>query len=408
MQKKSSSKLLGILLLLFLLALLLPVLVELLFRVLKPQSEEFSIAKEYTQTISGLSDKVSWKKNFLGLRSNSINSIAKPSNTIRVICLGDSTTEQGTHNLEETWMSLLANKLQAEYPSIHFEFGSYAREGLGIVHATKWSKQRMKELSPDVVISLFGLPSLLTDEQLMAQGVDFDDLKQYIETPPSGLRYRILKHSLLARWAARRVQSMRLARALKPLKGQNPRIARLPALNAQHWKAPFFAEPLNISSRLFGKKTLYLARYLKSLGIEHILLGQPLLHHEDMSYASLQNSVTLNSTTIMSNASELEKAKLELSRIYRLIHDGSKPVRLNPPLFLAEMQRFNHTQQKIAEREELIYVNLEDRIEPNLENFYDGAHYTKQGSRRISEEVYPYLKSKVDDVLATHAKEVME
>jgi len=289
--------------------------------------------------------------------------------------------------------------LGVDFPSINFEFGSYARADAGMHYVLKWANTELEGLSPDIVISKFGLYSLRTDESLVANGVDFENLKHYIESEPTGIRYRVMHTSHLARWVDVLYQKRKINNFYDSLAGKNPALVFLPQQKQQYWKAPMYQGEPKISNRLFGKKTIYLARKVKEIGARHIMLGQPLLYHPDMEYQQSGEEVR-----IISNSASIKE---RLASIHLLIDDGKEMLRLSPRAFLSEMKRFNQMQERVAQREGVLYVGLED-LTGKSENFYDDFMFTDTGSKQVSELVYPILKEEVKEVLAGRTNQIFQ
>lgn len=91
-----------------------------------------------------------WSTNSWGFRGPEFT-VVKPTNTVRIVCLGSSTT-QGQQAYEETYPFFLQKKLENIYPSIHFEVINAGHAGLNSQDLLQILIHRVFPLKPDLII----------------------------------------------------------------------------------------------------------------------------------------------------------------------------------------------------------------------------------------------------------------
>jgi GDSL-like lipase/acylhydrolase family protein len=98
------------------------------------------------------SSRINIKINSLGFRGDEI-SREKPGNTVRLVCLGASTTfcAEVSSN-RATWPFRLQKRLEQAYPGVHFEVVNAAVAGYVAADNLKNLQHRVLPLTPDLVI----------------------------------------------------------------------------------------------------------------------------------------------------------------------------------------------------------------------------------------------------------------
>lgn len=116
-----------------------------------------------------------FSSNSIGLRDQEY-SLEKPDNTLRIIGLGDSVMFGWGVEREETFLTLIRNKLQNKYPNQNFEVINFAVPGYNTSMEVATFEHKALAFSPDLVIihfveNDFGVPLF------MQQPKDIFDLK---------------------------------------------------------------------------------------------------------------------------------------------------------------------------------------------------------------------------------------
>ena len=113
--------------------------------------------------------KTSWKINSLGFRGDEM-SVEKPPRTVRIACLGASTTFCGEASSNATaWPHQLQTLLQAEYPQTRIEVINAGVPGYRITHSLKNLTTRVLPLQPDVVILYHANNDIVSDTRHVAK-----------------------------------------------------------------------------------------------------------------------------------------------------------------------------------------------------------------------------------------------
>ena len=132
------------------------------------------------------------KINSLGFRGDEFTR-AKPARTVRIACLGASTTfcAESSSN-HTTWPHRLQEKLQAAYPDVKIEVINAAVGGYVASDNVKALRHRVLPLDPDLVIYYEANNEIVKDTRELAarQGMT-------IQSAPSGMAARLSKYSLM-------------------------------------------------------------------------------------------------------------------------------------------------------------------------------------------------------------------
>jgi lysophospholipase L1-like esterase len=113
--------------------------------------------------------KIHIKINSLGFRGDEI-AREKPRNTIRIACVGASTTFCAeTSSNQTTWPYRLQEKLQAAYPSARFEVINAGVPGYVAADSLKNLRHRVLPLDPDLVIYYEANNQIVRDTRPLAE-----------------------------------------------------------------------------------------------------------------------------------------------------------------------------------------------------------------------------------------------
>jgi lysophospholipase L1-like esterase len=138
-----------------------------LFLAMKEQSLSFILygftdtRKEKLRVITGQDGKMLYVKtvpstnrlnpvNRLGFRGREIRE--RKDGTVRIICLGSSTTYGTGLDYDETYPKLLQDKLDRKFGENHFEVINAGQPGLTLSHIIALAKNEIIRLNPDLVI----------------------------------------------------------------------------------------------------------------------------------------------------------------------------------------------------------------------------------------------------------------
>jgi hypothetical protein len=139
---------------------------------------------DYEQDLPGLQPNITYTQNIYGFRSETMKSKAKPDDTIRVICVGASTTEQVTQSTPDMWCSKLAGQLVVE-DGTRLETAAYGCSGSRALDVLFWVRDTLPRYQPDIVITLLGINDLAFNG---GPGYEYRDLES--ATPTACARHR--------------------------------------------------------------------------------------------------------------------------------------------------------------------------------------------------------------------------
>ena len=211
-----------------------------------PTGDPLAHRWEYRQNLPGLRPVIVYQQNEYGLRSRAIGSEPKKPGDVRVVCLGASTTDQPTQNLEDTWCDLLGVALNRDYaaPGVRYQTGSFGRGGYRAVDDLAWAEDSLAALQPDLVVLLLGINDLVWNggPDYRYVGLDSALAGSRIRRGPASTPRTDTLPSLPRRLCSARLQLCRRAILLKRrLAGEQPlewHSATLPSLRQAYRALP--------------------------------------------------------------------------------------------------------------------------------------------------------------------------
>ena len=339
-------------------------------------SDEGPLVNEFTQTLPGVKSNVRYERNRFGLRALTMDAREKPPRTVRILCLGASTTDQAPQATADTWCGLLETSLQPAMAArgLRIETAGHGRPGHGAADVTRWARANVPLLQPDLVITLLGINDLAFAAAPKSFGKELERgigaAARPAEAGPDrpSLRERCRQMSQLCQRlavAAARAQQLWQVATGRALEWHS---SQLPALQSRYQGYPDVNEVPREPDPLprFAESVGGLLEFLRSADVPALVLGQPVLWEAEMSAD-------------------------ERARLWFPIFTPAGPVRPSGAWLAGEMQRFNRAQQHQAEALGATYFDLDGRIPKTLEFFFDDCHYTDAGSRRLAEEILPQV-----------------
>lgn len=114
------------------------------------------------QELPGLKREIEYTRNEFGFRSISMKTKGKSPDTIRIICLGASTTDQNAQNTEDIWAGILETKLNKALGDrgVRVETAALGHGGWKTRHVLFWTMEKLLAFDPDIVITLVGINDL--------------------------------------------------------------------------------------------------------------------------------------------------------------------------------------------------------------------------------------------------------
>ncbi len=356
-------------------------LAELILWLCFPISENsLSITQKYQPNMPGLKNNITYTQNQYGFRSLSMRTKEKGSRTVRIICIGASTTGQGSQNTEDTWSGILEQKLNEimSKSNIPVEVAAWGIGGKKVWDGYLYCAHELSKFEPDIVVNLWGINDLAgqggPNYSYSGKEKKMTDLRNALvkkESKKNGwkshFKTTLLKYSQIYR----RLVHIRMRRTDKTLLAIKQVLAGevdklLSKRQSEYRRLPFkeniSRNPDPILEFTDGIEALILL--LKKQGIETVVMSQPILWKKDMSSA--------------------EKDVLWFS-----FNTKEGPVRASGQWLETEMSRYNQIQEKLAENYRLSYVPLDSLIPKTLNIFYDDCHFTDNGNRAVAQAAYP-------------------
>jgi lysophospholipase L1-like esterase len=340
---------------------------ELLLRTVAPVPLDEEL--EFTQSLPGVQDTVVFERDRQGLRRRN-REAWQDDRTLRILCVGGSTTEQVPQSYADTWCATLATELNGRLPEGGEKTSTaaaiFGRGGYRAVDVYDWVERNLDNLAPDLVITLLGVNDLAWNG-----GPDY--------------RYEGLSAALevsRARWATdlslagRCRERFQLCKRLALLRDQvlSPNDGtqlewhsqNLPSLRDEYRDRPKVESIARDPDPMdeFEDAVEALVHFVLGRSTPVLLLGQPVLWRNELSEEEQQS-------------------------LWFTVATSDGPVRAAPAVLADEMDRYNQAQRAIAERSGAAYLDLGSLIPSSLDYFFDDCHFTDKGSRRVAAETAP-------------------
>jgi lysophospholipase L1-like esterase len=312
---------------------------------------------------------VTYERNAFGLRSLSMRTRSKPEGTLRVIVLGASTTDEANRNTEDTWTAKLEGKLRGALASegVVVEVAGYGRGGLTAPTVLSWARQELADFEADLVVTLLGVNDLAWKggPGYAYQGLTIDTVA--VGRPLAArIKWACQQASQICRRA--RLAKMRFDtwRALHGGRAVTWGASDIPDRRAQYRSLPkldsLSRDPDPIVE--FSDAMEALVTYARGLGVEVLVLGQPVLWKPLMTPE-------------------------EQGVLWFTVQTATGPSRPSTGWLEAEMDRYNAVQADHAERVGAAYLDLDRSIPKTLDYYTDDCHYTPFAEEVVAEAVFP-------------------
>ncbi len=340
-----------------------------------PQTE---IREEFIQDLPGVKKNIVYERDRFGFRSLSMETKKKPPNTIRIICMGHSTTDQPTQQTEDTWSGVLEKELREEFRDRGIRIEVAAR-GFGGHIATDtlfFAKTELSRFQPDMVILLEGINTMCwrggpaysysSLEEKMARR--FEKANPWQRGP--GRFFQLYRRmTLLGR-------QMEIRRAKKTGDVIEWHSKHLPRVRKRYRSLPYAANPVQNPGLLqeFTDAMHALLQFLARSDIDAIVLGQPVLWKDHMDAA-------------------------EKNAIWFPIRTPKGVVRPSLSYLVQKMEQYRQVQRRFAEQFGLTYFALDKKIPKTTEYFFDDCHFTDRGNAAVAGELFLVVLDRVEGLL---------
>jgi lysophospholipase L1-like esterase len=294
-----------------------------------------------------------WFNNKFGFRGPDI-SLAKPRNTIRIVCMGTSETYGTYESPEQEWPAQLGRLLKKSTPS---EIINSAGPGLTFQYYQRYFEKYILALKPDVTILLVNpyfhavraIRSLRNNKSLN-DGLNISAGQGRTPHPSLLSHFRILPKikSLLRRFLPSRLQRIYHVYMFKKIIAKEEKIR----LSSQ---APLDAVPKFCMSS-YREELERMIDFLIKNKIS-VILG---------SYPSLMSKENLN--------------------LYPDLFLGFRSTGVEFS-FRGEMdiyEKYKEATLSLANQKKLIFVDIAEAVPKNLDYFSDNVHYTDAGAQLVA------------------------
>jgi len=377
----------------FLLALILTLIfAEALLWIVFPVPLKQSVRVPLKQNLPGLKENIVYERNEFGLRSISMKTRSKPDNTIRIICIGASTTDQPTQNTEDTWSGILETKLQDTFADSGWkiEVAAYGRGGDGILTRLAWARENLPELNPDIAVILEGINDMCflggprysytdLDKQLILYEKFRkmrDELSgEYLTTKDNDLFRMLQSYSQIMRRASRLHRLLLFQKTKREGKTIDWHSQNMDRLRNSYQQLPFIEKPsrtLNDPFHEFSDGIDALICFLYKSKIDAIILEQHALWKETMT-------------------------EEEIKLLWFPINTQKGCVKVSMSWRINELNRYNEIQKKAAKKYGAVFFDLNKHILKNTDTFFDDCHFTDTGSEIVASLIYPIVRDKLQE-----------
>jgi len=339
--------------------------------------------------LPGLKTKILFTRNAFGFRSMSMRTAKKPPHTIRIICLGASTTQQSVQATEDLWSAILEKELNKEFfrDNIKIEVAALGTSPGPAIDRLLYVRNKILKFEPDLVIVLEGINNLCfqggpgyTYTKLEDKIADWRNRDKKVSRYFSWRTF-LWRYSQIYRRLLILKHKFELYMAVKKGVAWEWHSRKLPQMRKQYRDLPYVEEPRRQIDPIieFSDIMVTFLRFFKDAGVRVIVLGQPVLWKADMN-------------------SE------EISALWFYVKTSDGSVRPSSAWLEKEMSRYNDAQREIAVSFKVPFVDLDKKIPKNLQYFFDDCHFTDLGSVKVAQEIYPAVREQVKEIIGSRGE----
>jgi len=345
-------------------------LLEAFLWVAMPVSTTPGFSKVLDQEIPGCAPTITYARNDLGLRTATVASTRKSDGAFRVLCLGASTTDDATKDLDASWPRLVELQLQGAFSDtdVEIELAAWGRPGTRISSRLLWLQENLDRYQPDMVVLLEGINDLT-----WSGGADY--CWQGVESVRAGKKDKIKKlvqHSQLGRRVFMAYDAMQV-RAMTKSGHSAAWQAELEEQQKGHQARELVAAPERPQDPFveFSAALDAMLGLLNDRGVGAVVMSQGVLWKPEMTAE--------------------EEAALWFS-----INTPDGLVRASNEWLATEMDRWNQRQEELAYKHQALFIDLDAMVPKDLKHYFDDCHFTIHGSRVAAEVIAPRLQREIE------------
>ncbi len=142
----------------------------------------FPLGNYYYNRATRINQKLDMYHPFLQLKPNMLNVSSKDNDTLRILCLGGSTTEWGDRVSNIGWPKRVENMLLNKYPHKKIEIINGGRQWYTSLHTLINYQVNLRKIAPDIVMVMHGINDLLcnADFSYLSKGEFREDYGHFL------------------------------------------------------------------------------------------------------------------------------------------------------------------------------------------------------------------------------------
>jgi lysophospholipase L1-like esterase len=368
---------------LFLIALAVVVLIEVVLWAFFRAPSQSTVTMKFRNQFPGLQEKISFEVNpRQQLRALNWTTGKKADGTVRILCVGGLGTIAQFQNAKDTWWGQLAGMIEEQLPGVKIEIGANATGGAYALHGAKWLATFAPDWQPDIIITNLGAG----DASMQPLEYIYDENR--LEKLPTPKRDRaawkelLLKVSQMARWTSVRNEKRDALKQESAVGQENYYTEHFAKMRKEFAKLQTIPNPFRLSDA--DPRNEYrialdtILTQSKSIGAQLLLTGEPTLCQEIMS----EEADALRCTFMPKSAQE-----------QNLI------VKVAPGWVDRETRRFQEVAQELSEKQKVPFVDLNGEVPKDAQHFMNETMLTDLGAKEMAKKILPKALPLVQSVL---------
>lgn len=296
--------------------------------------------------IPGLDKDIIHHKNSLGFRGPEL---PEGKNTIKIFCVGGSTTECFYLSDGEDWPALLMQKLKKSGKDIWVN--NAGLDGHSTFGHQILLRDHLLKFKPDYVIFLTGCNDVAADGINGFEGYHLNYKKRFLE------HFELF--NLYLNWVRSR-NAKKMGMGHKPVD-----LVHWPTADTSNWGSRVWSDKMDGRLKAYKARLDSLVAMCKTVGAVPVLVSQPTL---------LGPGTDALSKRYLGNLQFQDDCAL----VYR-----------------SRLHFYNKAQEEVAAANHLIWVDAESELAANSDNYYDFFHYTKNGAGAMASLIFEQLEHKI-------------
>lgn len=333
-------------------------------KIILPKNQVYTINDV---TMQGLDSTIIHTKNSLGFRGPELPESFEDA--LSIVATGGSTTETFYQSDGKDWPNLLRKRLEGNFDNLWLNNAGF--DGFSTFGQRILLEDTLADLKPKVVLFFVGI------NDMGAQNPNNADRLRTGEIPWTSLRNIALSLSQKSEVVSIMVNIARSYQAQDLGVGhQEIRLEKVPVFQAPLDKGGILAQHQRDYVPGYRQRIESLAVRTRELGMEPVFITHPALYGEAMDPIT---GVDLGQVTVGEWNGAVSWDVLEL---------------------------YNDAMRDVAQKNDILLIDLARLLEKNSLYFYDFNHYTNRGSEEVAEKVYEGLCPFLQEQYPSYPKSV--